>query len=178
MKKTHTKATMKKQVRVFNGKKLFLLGKGANDEKFYLNEATWDCDWYWGFGYVKTFEKYHKDWSSHTHIKDNFIGQQTIYDWHNCKHYLTDYVYNIYDNKKLVETTFSKEEGWKLSELFNQYYYFRSVSDMLHCGGTNTTKANTEQFAGGEDIYKTINEVYLPNIFKQIEDILTPKPRK
>jgi hypothetical protein len=27
-------------------------GTFADGEKVYLSQHSWDCDWYWGFGYV------------------------------------------------------------------------------------------------------------------------------
>ena len=39
----------------WHGEEYFLLGKDNDDQPWYLKKATFDCDWYWGIGYVNTF---------------------------------------------------------------------------------------------------------------------------
>ena len=45
---------MKKEKRKAFGKKIYLLGKDAEGVKYWLEEASWDCNWYYGFGYIET----------------------------------------------------------------------------------------------------------------------------
>ena len=40
---------MNKRVSKAFGKKIFLLGRNKYGENVWLEEARWDCDWYWGF---------------------------------------------------------------------------------------------------------------------------------
>ena len=49
-------------MRLFNDKKYYLLGKRKEDNrKVWLEEGSWDCDWYWGLGYVEIFSYKYKD---------------------------------------------------------------------------------------------------------------------
>lgn len=38
------------------GKKVFLLGIDEYEQEYWLKESSWDCNWYWGFGYIFTFD--------------------------------------------------------------------------------------------------------------------------
>ena len=44
----------KKIVHAF-GDAYYLLGKDEDGVKWYLRKPTWDCGWYWGFGYLDSF---------------------------------------------------------------------------------------------------------------------------
>ena len=46
---------MKKQTTTAFKKKIYLLGADAEGTKYWLEAPSWDCDWYWGFGYVETY---------------------------------------------------------------------------------------------------------------------------
>ena len=49
------KKKMKKEKRFAFGKNIYLLGSDKDGVKYWLEEASWDCGWYWGFGYVETY---------------------------------------------------------------------------------------------------------------------------
>ena len=44
----------KKQIRVF-GHNYYLLGTYKDGKKYYIQEPTWDCGWYWGGIYINSF---------------------------------------------------------------------------------------------------------------------------
>ena len=33
----------------------YLLGRDEEGINYWLEEPSWDCGWYWGFGYVETY---------------------------------------------------------------------------------------------------------------------------
>lgn len=41
-----------------NLNKLWYLGKDQYDTRYYLSAPRWDCDWYWGFGYITSKDSY------------------------------------------------------------------------------------------------------------------------
>lgn len=45
------------------------LGTTLDNEKLYLSKPSWDCDWYWGFGYVGNK-------NLHTHL--NYLYLETF----------------------------------------------------------------------------------------------------
>jgi len=103
----------KKQTKAF-GKKIYLLGEDADGIKHWLEEPSWDCDWYWGFGYIETYTNNNnpsnsRDIESHTH-------------WDSPNQI----------NYPLEKTTFSKDEFNRLKTLFKQFYTNREKADKAH----------------------------------------------
>ena len=68
---------MKKEVKVILGKKHYLLGVRKEDGlKVWLQEPSWDCGWYWGFGYIEIYSKNQKALYEHTHFDSLFFGKE------------------------------------------------------------------------------------------------------
>ena len=106
------------------GKDIYLLGKDKDGINYWLEEASWDCGWYWGFGYVETYtnNKYphlSRDINSHQHFDGLFLKGA------------------IFDSFKslLVETPLSDNEIWKLLELMDTFYTLRESADLFKNGG-------------------------------------------
>jgi hypothetical protein len=162
------------------GKKIFLLGRDEDGTNYWLEEAKWDCGWYWGFGYVETYTnnlKPHlsRDINSHSHIDTNFMGQMQKYDYVKKCFVNADYIHNIYHTPILSETTFTEEEGWVLSELFKSFYRLKESAELFHSGSCNITKNPCTDLIKNEDLAKHINHEILPMIFEKIYTILSPK---
>ena len=74
----------KKQSKAF-GKDIYLLGEDQDGIKYWLQSPSFDCGWYWGFGYIMTYTNNRrpdlaKDIDSHQHI-EGLLGQQYTYDY-------------------------------------------------------------------------------------------------
>jgi hypothetical protein len=179
MTKNTGKMKLKKQVSFHEGKKVYLLGESEDKIRYWLEEPRWDCGWYWGYGYVKTYTNNRhperaKDIRSHEHIS-GFVGVQE--EWDLEKHCLrkTNYIHNLYDNKKFAKTTFTAKEGWDLSELFKEFYLLQDMAE--YCGknpcGCHLTTSPVDQ--GKKSKWaKEINQVMIPIITAKISEILTP----
>lgn len=158
---------MKKQIINKFGKH-FLLGKDADGVKHYLEQAHWDCGWYWGFGYIHTFSNNKnpmasRDISSHYHF-DSF---KTDKNGRSCC---------LYDGIRanLVDLVLNDRELWTLCELMQTFYTMREYSDCISRGGSHYTTNPQKDLIKNEREYKRINEVVLPKIFDEIEALLTP----
>lgn len=110
--------TIPKRVSHAFGKDVYLLGRlsDANGrELIWLEAPSWDCDWYWGFGYLEVYTnqsqpKLSIDISMHTH-------------WDiQIKNDLTNF----------AKTCFTEEEGKELCYLFTQFYTIRKEADAAH----------------------------------------------
>ena len=71
---------MEKRIVNWHGKKYYLLGINQEGKKEYLQEPSWDCDWYWGFGYVVEFSnnknpEKSKDFNGWTHCDSLFFDK-------------------------------------------------------------------------------------------------------
>lgn len=141
------------------GKDVYLLGVDAEGTKYWLQAPTWDCGWYWGFGYIETYEGNRKpsnarDIDSHQH----------------AERFYPEWVHG--DKARLTATTFNEREAWELAELFKQFYLFQKLAELYHGGTAGVTRARITH--KDEKEAKRINEEVIPKITAAILEILTP----
>lgn len=146
------------------GKICYFLGQDEYGTNYFLEEATWDCDWYWGGGYVETYTNNcnpvkSKDIQSHNHFDSMFFHQNK----------------NAYDAFKdfFKKHPFTDNEIWKICELMKSFYIAREYSDMLYRGGAHYTSNPVKAIIQSETEYKRINEEVIPTIMKALYGILT-----
>lgn len=150
---------MKKQVSRAFGKTIYLLGIDGNGTKYWLEEATFDCGWYWGLGYVETYTnnrnpKLSRDINSHEHFDTKFL-----------KHY------QDFDNF-FEKTVLNEKETWQLLELMKSAYIMREYSDTLHRGGAHLTQNPCKDIIQNLDEYTRINTKVIPAIMNQVYKLL------
>lgn len=93
-----------------------LLGKTRPDfdpcaaEYLRIEKHSWDCDWYWGFGYIGNS-------NLHTHFDGVFLGIET-------------------DINKIFEATkITQRDWWILRDLFVQAYALKNAAAVYRHGG-------------------------------------------
>jgi hypothetical protein len=139
---------------------MYFLGLDADNVAYYLKAPSWDCDWYWGFGYIQGYRKniiadgYHE---SHQHA-DNFLSEWFT-EWNGSQPILT-------------ETSFTEKEGWILTELFRQFYQFREMAELYYRGNMHVTSSSLDWTDKAEA--ERINKEVIPKITNEILKILTP----
>ncbi len=102
-------------------------------EKIYLTKHSWDCDWYWGFGYIGN-----KD--LHTHF--NIVFLETT----------------RYTPKEIFDTCiFDSKTWWVLRDLFVQAYALKKAAEIYQHGGHQTT------LTGTTDMIKDLNKAEILN---------------
>ena len=141
---------MKRNTR--QGDKFALLGKTENGDKVYLQKASYDCDWYFGFGYIAVFEKNRSEQSTHTHWDSYFTG--------------SSHVQPEDITEKLAETPFSKKELWILCDLMKTFYSLKETSGVYNRGNSHLTGETHGMLKNEEmkqqvdrDTYKVIQKV-------------------
>ena len=154
---------MKKQKSHAFGKDTFLLGIDEQGIYYWLETPSWDCDWYWGFGYIETYTN-----NKHPHLSRDVSSHQ------HADKFLSEYFTSWNGSKPILkERTFSDKEGWELSELFSQFYFLKQAADNFGRGKANC--ANTLiRLWKKPDLVKEINEVILPMVMDRIIRILAP----
>lgn len=151
---------MKKLKTIKSGKNVYLLGKRKEDgKKVYLVAPSWDCNWYWGFGYIETYgKKYIYD---HQHF-DNLFLKEDI--WDSFKEYF-------------VETTLNDSEIWQLLGYMKEFYVMQEYAELLQYGNHITSKAKNILCEKNQEANKQeterINETLLPELFEKIDKLLT-----
>lgn len=137
----------------------FLLGIRKEDgKKVYLTKATWDCGWYWGFGYINSFKR--GDTYDHQHFDVLFLKN------------------NIFDSFKeyFENTTLTDDEIWLLLSYMKEFYIAQKYAELLQHGGYITSRAisfieekNKEE---NQKEIERINKTLLPELFEKIYKLL------
>jgi hypothetical protein len=129
------------------------LGTRKEDgRRVYLAAPTWDCNWYWSFGYlVATGE--------HFHLRN--YGDK---NWKDCLE--RDYKLNV----KL-----RGDKLWKFIELAKTAYGLKYAAEILGRGGSNVTLIRTEnplsEVIKNNAEVDRINQIVLPKIFDAINEM-------
>lgn len=133
----------------------YLLGTNKDGEKVYLQKATFDCDWYWGIGYLETFNRSYTDITSHFHF-DTTIGT-----WDEFNDYFE-------------ETVLTNSEKWQLLELMKTLYTLRKMSDTIYQGGSHYTRNEVEQelLKEYQPMYDKINNETIPTLLNEVYKLL------
>ena len=144
------------------GKDIYYLGK-LDGRKMWLEEATWDCGWYWGFGYIETYTNNNnpansKDIESHQHYNSLLL--------HDGIHILSDI-------PELTDCPLTISEQWELSDLMKSFYTLRSAAETFHLGNSNMCVKHKLDLKD-DDFARKINDEILPEIFDRIYEILSP----
>lgn len=105
------------------------LGVNRDGEPISIEKHSWDCNWYWGFGYIGNK-------NMHYHI-DSMINHPKVYcpNW-NDVHY------------QFESTWLNQNQWWILRDLFISAYALKKAAEVYKHGGHQTSKAN---------LYRVIN---------------------
>lgn len=158
---------MNKQVETRRGKKVFLLGQDQDGVKHWLEEGSWDCDWYWGFGYVVTYEA-NRSPATATDIRSMCHFDYLFFNRKHC----------CFDNFKefFKETPLLDEEIWTLLELMKTFYTLKEAAAVMTRGGSHITTnplGLVKDTAGA----KKINAIVLPPLMHKVYELLTPETK-
>jgi len=175
--KNNIKLIDKKINNAFN-KDIFLLGKFKDGKYFWLEKASWDCDWYCGFGYIETYTnnknpQNSKDIDSHQHYDSICLKTHESYDFDKKAFIQEDYMHTLYDNPDIDELTINGGEAWELSDLMKSFYTLKEASGLFHNGNSHCASHVGVNFKD-EKFEHYINKVLMPKIFERIYQILTP----
>lgn len=155
---------LEKRISKVRGKNVYLLGEDEEGTKYWLEEANWDCAWYWGFGYVETYTNNNnpslaRDINSHQHFDSMFLKKGTFSSYKSF----------------FAKSTLKEEEIWQLLELMQTFYTLKETAILLHCGGSYVTSNPLENLLKSEEQEKEINEKILPALFTEVYKLLTPE---
>ena len=131
----------------------------VNGQPIYLSPPSWDCSWYWGFGYLGN-----KD--CHYHVKGMEEATPIYEAW--GKHFGDTFI--VKDNKDI----------WTLSELFQTFYKLQETAEVLVRGGCHLTTNPCQELIKNKVETDRINQRVLPHVFEEIYKILAnyKEPKK
>ena len=153
---------MEKCIATYFGKKNYLLGRDKEGKKIYLVAPSWDCGWYWGFGYLHSYTRRfgQLDTGTHTHFDTEFFESYT-----NC----FDAFKNYFD-----DTTLTANEIWILCDYMKTFYTLRKTAELFRHGYSYITGRAKIDNLERQDLEKEINEKMLPELFEKIDKLLSP----
>ena len=135
----------------------YLLGEDYDDIEYYLERGTFDCDWYWSGGYIKTFNKYYTDIDSHQHYYTAIINGEK----------LSKSTGNF--NKIFKNTTLREDEIGQFHELMHAFYIAKNALEMAHRGGSGvSSNPNLRDKIKNEDIYNYYKDL-ISDIHEEID---------
>ena len=153
---------MEKKTSKAFGKKVWLLGKDKDGINYWLEEPSWDCGWYYGFGFVEAYTHntrpdLARDINSHQHFDSLFLNGPKC-----SKDMFKEF---------FVETPLSDDEIWELVDYMKTFYTLKSVAELFKHGYSwQTSKAKIDQLQSDEQ-NDLVNKVWLPEVFKRIEKL-------
>jgi len=137
----------------------YLIGVKDN-EYIYLEKPSWNCYWYWAFGYLEYYYKNLKnDHRKHTHFDIVFLETQIGSG------------YDIF--KKLDRCVLNDKEIWLLLDYMSTFYKLREAAEVFTRGDSNYTACASQDFIKNIDIRDNINKVILQRLFGEIHNLLT-----
>ncbi len=142
------------------GKDIYFLGQDSDGQNYWLEEPSWDCDWYWSVGYVETYTNNDhpdaaRDIDSHQHF-DGLMGRL---------HLIKDLGWT---------TPLTDREQWTLSELMRTAYTLKETAALHHVGGAHVSANPCKDMLKDPDRENYINATLLPAIFEQVKTLLSP----
>jgi len=145
------------------GKDVYLLGL-INGKMQWLEAPSWDCGWYWDFGYVEEYTRHDKPSASRDIVSHTHVDSLTKGVFHNLGDIFSE------------GSTFNSDEMWKLAELFKQFYMLRNMAEFAGKEKPNChITASPVDHGDLKDWSEKINKVMIPAITAEIIKILTPE---
>lgn len=129
--------------------KRFLIGS-VDNKNIYLSAPSWDCEWYWGFGYLGN-----KD--CHYHLSSMY-SETNMYDA--LKKHFGD------------SLTINEDKLWTFCELVRTAYCLKEAAEVIGRGGSHYANNPCADIIKNESETKRINQVVLPAIFDTINSLL------
>lgn len=122
----------------------------VEQEPIYLSPPSWDCGWYWGWGYLGNN-------NCHYHLSglDKSKDLKTAIDDH-------------FGDSYLIEPS----QRWRFAELVQSFYKLKDIAEVYNIGGSRLCENPLSESIKNENEVKRINEILLPAIFEKAYEIL------
>ena len=161
-----TNLMKKRKSRAF-GKDVYLLGKDKCNKLHWLQQPEFECGWYWGLGYVRSFTnnlspKDSRDIVSHQHFDGLFLEGSPLK------------AYSGAFKEFFPETVLTDNEIWMLLELMRSAYTAKKYAEMLYVGGSHFTRNPVSEIIKCKEEYDRINQEIIPALMGQVAQLLSP----
>lgn len=163
-----------------NTEDYYLIGRDCDGKNVWLEKPSWDCGWYWGFGYLQTMcgnrePSRARDIATHTHWDSSVAASRTnAHDWfiETFGKPTTDlFGYPSEAAKGTRMCRFTDRQVWSLCELMATAYTLREAAEVLGRGKSNYSENPCVKVIKNTREAKRINSKVLPAIFAEIGKI-------
>lgn len=134
----------------------YLIGIDSEGVYHYLEAPSWDCGWYWGFGYIHTF----------TNNRSPELSKDIN------SHYQMDSLKFNPKPSNLVDTPFNDKEWYQLWELSKTIYSLREIAAVYNRGGSHITSNPLSEMIKNNDECDRINKILIPALWSEMVKIL------
>lgn len=154
----------------------YLLGTNEDGKKVWLEKPEWSCGHYWSFGQLMTFmhdwdPSIAKDFDTLTHWDSQTAevrGDNTV--WFIKKFGLpTTDLFGRENTDAGRKSNFTYDQIYHLCDLMRSMYTLYKAAELFNYGHSNYNSHTTsKEVIKDNDMYKKINTVMLPEVFKEI----------
>ena len=144
----------------------YLLGEDENGLKYWLEEPTFNCGWYWGLGYIHTFTNNRQptrsvDIMSHEHFDSKFMGYG----------YVDGYL------KFFKKSVLDRHETYRLFDLMECAYTLSKMAGICERGSGWISNNDCYDTLKDQDLYLEIIQKKLPAVISEICNLLGGKTK-
>lgn len=141
-------------------KKIYLLGQDEEGTNYWMEEPTWDCGWYWSWGYVETYTNNRspsnsRDINSHQHFDGLFLEGD----------------YGRY-KKFFKKSTLTEQEQWRLLELMRTGYTLKRAAGLFEKGSSYVASNDCYDVIKDQALYEDIVKVKMPAVISAVCNLL------
>ena len=130
----------------------------------YIERPSWDCGWYWGFGYLQRWNYRKRDIDFHTHIDSRFSVNK---DGKQCNWF--EGIKDLLDKGDVFE---SDRDRWKFLEIVKTIYSLKETAEVLGRGGSYYGDNPCMELIKNHDEERRINCKVIPALIDEMYKLL------
>lgn len=138
------------------------------DGDVFIVRPTWDCGWYWGFGYLERWNARKGDIDFHSHIDHEFgtnkDGRRV--NWYEGMQELLDQG-DVFDND---------HQRWQFLEIVKTIYNLKMTAEVLGRGGSHHASNPLSDEIYNPIEVRRINEDLIPKLIDEMYKVLGVVP--
>ena len=138
------------------------------DGNVFIVLPTWDCGWYWGFGYLERWNARKDDIDFHTHIDSQFSENK---DGRRCNWY--EGMKDLLDQGDVFE---NDTQRWKFLEIVKTIYNLKMTAEVLGRGGSHYGNNPLSEEIKNHDEVRRINNYLIPKLIDEMYKVLGVVP--
>ena len=138
------------------------------DGDVFIVRPTWDCGWYWGFGYLERWNARRRDIDFHTHIDSQFSKNK---DGRDCNWY--EGMKDMFDQGDVFE---NDHHRWQFLEIVKTIYNLKMTAEVLGRGGSHYASNPLSDEIKHHNEVRRINNYIIPKLIDEMYKVLGVVP--